>query len=177
VRHGCCMREILALLGAIVATGHGRMRYSASVCRNPAHKIRYEDRSFGQHRHGLRSRGVTYLLRQIIKADVEGSETLALAVDFSRVEGEAVSGVFGVEAVLSVRLSLFTVMPPCGFFFLVIGGPRSLTIALRTLFPRQCFRFKVRSFALSPGLTRVYSVSPLNASHLSMHRASRGTQG
>lgn len=82
---------------------------------------------------------VTYLLRQIIKADVEGSDTLALAVDFSRVEGDAVSGVFGAEAVLSVRLSLFAVMPPCGFFFLVIGRMRSIRIALWTLFSRQWF--------------------------------------
>lgn len=82
---------------------------------------------------------VTYLLRQMIKADVEGSETLAFAVDFSRVEGDALSGVFGVEPVLSVRVSLFAVMPPCGFFFLVIEWTRSLTIVSRTLSPRQWF--------------------------------------
>ena len=72
---------------------------------------------------------VTYLLRQMIKVDVEGSEALALAVDLSRDEGDAVSEGFGVEAVLSGRLSLFAVVPPCGFFFLVIGRRRSTSIA------------------------------------------------
>ena len=59
----------------------------------------------------------------MIKADVEGSRTLALLVDDVALstDGDAVSGVLGVEAVLSVRLSLSAVMPLCGFFFLVIS--------------------------------------------------------
>lgn len=77
---------------------------------------------------------VTYLLRQMIKADVEGSGILALAVDLARIEGDAVSEDFRVEAVLSERLSLFAIVPPCGFFFLVIGQTRSPSMARRTLF-------------------------------------------
>ena len=76
---------------------------------------------------------VTYLLRQIIKADVAGSGSLAFVVDevgVSRAEGDAVSGVVGVDAALSVRLSLLANMPLCGFFFFVICLKRGTKVLL-----------------------------------------------
>ena len=41
-------------------------------------------------------------------------------IGLSKLDEEAVSGVLGVEAVLSVRVSLLGSMPVRGFFFLVM---------------------------------------------------------
>lgn len=105
---------------------------------------------FEQRLHRTRITMVTYLFRQMIKADVEGSETLALAVDLSRDEGDAVSEVLGVEAVLGGRSSLFAAMPPCGFFLLVIGRTRSTRATWRTFFLR---RWSLRRFGSQSGLS------------------------
>ena len=58
----------------------------------------------------------------MIKAEVDGSGGLSLeVVGFSGIEGEAVVGVLGVEAVLSLHSS--TVPLRAFFFFVMIGAP------------------------------------------------------
>ena len=65
---------------------------------------------------------VAYLFRHMIKADVDGSELLGLleVVAFAGIEGDAVSGVFDVDAELSVRSSLAEPEPLRAFFFFVM---------------------------------------------------------
>lgn len=58
----------------------------------------------------------------MIKAEVDGSGGLSLeVVDFSGIEGEAVVGVLGVEAVLSVHSSIAPLR--AFFFFVIIDAP------------------------------------------------------
>ena len=58
----------------------------------------------------------------MIKADVDGSELLGLleGVAFAGIEGDAVSGVFDVEAELSVGSSLAEPDPLHAFFFFFV---------------------------------------------------------
>ena len=60
----------------------------------------------------------------MIRADVDGSELFGLfeVVGLGGIEGDAVSGVFEVEAELSVRSSLTAPEPLRAFFFFVIIG-------------------------------------------------------
>ena len=70
----------------------------------------------------------------MIKADVDGSEALGLfeVVGLGGIEGDAVSGVFEVEAELSVRSSLAGPEPLRAFFFFVMIELRSYLLRIDT---------------------------------------------
>ena len=129
--HSYCTQEIQVPQGVIEAKDRGKTRCNANVCEVRLHRLEMDISTPSTCREY--DTIVTYLLRQIIKADVAGSGNLAFVVDevgVSRAEGDAVSGVVGVDAALSVRLSLLANMPLCGFFFFVICLTRGIKVFL-----------------------------------------------
>ena len=122
VRHNCYKQGTPVLREVIEAMGRGRMRYNANVYVVSKHILETTIASHGREGTDVLEDKVAYLLRHMIKADVDGSELLGLCevVGLAGIEGDAVSGVLEVEAEFSVRSSLAEPEPLCAFFFLVM---------------------------------------------------------